>query len=156
VTLDEIDRRLDAGNERGWVYLIGADEDERVKIRWARDPERRLAALQIGHPDQLKLLAVIPGTKRLERDIHRKLIYARLGGEWFDRKAALRLLRPVIAEHGLKLIARAAESRNSLSWPEGLPRTERKVSSHFGQPLTPRSTMSGSRWRRLAATAARP
>jgi hypothetical protein len=113
MTLDEIDRRLDAGNERGWVYLIGADDDERVKIGWARVPERRLAALQIGHPDQLKLLAVIPGTRRLEHDIHRKLIYARLGGEWFDRKAALRLLRSVIAEHGLKLIARAVESRNS-------------------------------------------
>lgn len=113
MTLDEFDARLEAGELKGWVYLIQALNGGPIKIGWARDPERRLQDLQTGQAEQLTLLAVIPGTKRLEHDIHRKLIYARLGGEWFQPVEAARLLRPVIAECGLKLIARAAESRNS-------------------------------------------
>jgi hypothetical protein len=113
VTREEAEVRMIAGDERGWVYVIEAKKGGPVKIGWARDPEKRLRQLQTAHAEQLTLLAVIPGTKMLEQEVHRKLIFARRGGEWFEPRAAMRLLRPIIAEFGLKLASRAAESRNS-------------------------------------------
>jgi hypothetical protein len=113
VTRNEADARMDAGGERGWVYLLEARKGGPVKIGWARDPEKRMKSLQTAHAEQLTLLAVIPGTRWLEQEIHRKLIFARCGGEWFEPGAAMRLLRPIIAEFGLKLAIRAEESRNS-------------------------------------------
>jgi hypothetical protein len=104
---------MEAGDQRGWVYVIEARKGGPIKIGWARDPEKRLRQLQTAHAEQLTLLAVIPGTRCLEQEIHRKLIFARRGGEWFEAGAAMRLLRPIIAEFGLKLAVRAAESRNS-------------------------------------------
>lgn len=113
MTSEEANTRIDAGELKGWVYLIEDPALGAIKVGWSKDPERRLSALQTSHAGELTLLAVIPGTKRLELDIHRKLIFARRYGEWFEAAAAMRLLRPVIRDFGLKLIARAAESRNS-------------------------------------------
>ena len=124
MTQDEFNARLDEGEVKGWVYLIEAGKGGPVKVGWAKDPQRRMSNLQAGHPEQLSLLAVIPGTRHLEGEIHRKLgRHANRGGEWFDRRAALRLLNPIIQDHGVRLLARAVESRNS---PEMLPRGRRE------------------------------
>lgn len=124
MTREEFDARLDQGEAKGWVYLVEAGRGGPVKVGWARDPERRLKTLQTGHPEQLSLLAVIPGTRHLEAEIHRKLgRNANRGGEWFARGPVLRLLNPIIQDHGVKLLARAVESRNS---PELLPRGRRE------------------------------
>jgi hypothetical protein len=66
VTRNEADARMDAGGERGWVYLLEARKGGPVKIGWARDPEKRMKSLQTAHAEQLTLLAVIPGTRWLE------------------------------------------------------------------------------------------
>lgn len=117
MTRDEAQRRMDEGDTKGWVYLIEAGAGGSVKIGWSLDPEARMDRLQTGHPELLTLLAVIPGTRHLEIAIHRKLRPYRQVGEWFERGQALRLLRPIIAEHGLKLASRAVKSRNSPEVP---------------------------------------
>lgn len=113
MTREEVDRRIDAGEDKGWVYLIRDFAQNAIKIGWSREPERRLKELEAAHAGTLSLIAVIPGTKHLELAFHRKLIYARRFGEWFEAGAALRLLRPIIRDHGLELIESAADSRNS-------------------------------------------
>jgi hypothetical protein len=84
-----------------------------VKIGWAKDPARRLRTLQTGHPDELRLLAVIPATYHLEHDLHRQLRSYGVGGEWFHRSRAMRMLKPIIDEFGIWLRAERVESRNS-------------------------------------------
>jgi hypothetical protein len=114
MTFDEI---VDRGQQVGWIYVAGTLPDEPVKIGWARDPSRRLKTLQTARHSELTLLGVIPGTRHLENELHRKLRRARLVGEWFERRYALRVINPLIRGHGLFLTARAAKSRNSPEMP---------------------------------------
>lgn len=64
------------------VYLIG-DSRGSVKIGLARDPAKRLSALQGAHASQLDLIAVITGGRNRERELHERFADARLRGEWF-------------------------------------------------------------------------
>lgn len=114
MTFDEI---VERGQEVGWIYVAGTRPGEPVKIGWARDPAERLKKLQTARDTELTLLGVIPGTRHLENEIHRRLRRARLVGEWFERGYALRKINPVIASHGLFLTARAMKSRNSPEVP---------------------------------------
>jgi hypothetical protein len=84
-----------------------------VKIGWAKNPAKRLKTLQIGHPAELRLVAVIPATQHLEFHFHRQLRSYGIGGEWFHRSRAMRLLRPIVEEFGIWLRAESVESRNS-------------------------------------------
>ena len=111
MTEAEFEDRLSLGEAKGWVYFAASGEDGPVKIGWAKDPEKRLHSLQTGHPEELDLIALIPGTRHLEADIHRRLWKSRLRGEWFDRSATMRLVRPVVSSHGLFLTSKCSESR---------------------------------------------
>lgn len=64
-----------------YVYLI--DSGHTVKIGYARNPRKRLALLQTGNDEPLRLVAAIPGTKRLERELHELFAGDRVRGEWF-------------------------------------------------------------------------
>jgi len=64
------------------TYLIGIKGSGLVKIGWAKDPKKRLALLQIGHPMVLSLLWVTKGP--YERALHRRFAGHRVRGEWFD------------------------------------------------------------------------
>ena len=54
-----------------------------IKIGWANNVNRRLRALQTGHPEVLRLLAVLDGGRELERALHVRLGMHRALGEWF-------------------------------------------------------------------------
>ena len=71
----------------GWVYLIGGGWA--AKVGHARNPRKRLALLQTGSPEPLKLLAVIDAPRHVEREIHELFAADRLHGEWFKRSADL-------------------------------------------------------------------
>jgi hypothetical protein len=73
----------------GYVYWVGPQDRGPVKIGWARNPHKRVSELQTGHPEELVVLALIPGSRSNERNIHRELASSRIRGEWFDRDAAL-------------------------------------------------------------------
>lgn len=111
MTSEEFDARLDEGERKGWVYFLEASPHGPIKIGWAKDPAKRLEQLQTGQPVELNLIGLLPGTRYLEADIHRRLWKARSRGEWFERAATLKLVQPVIASHGVFLVAGCSKSR---------------------------------------------
>lgn len=77
----------------GVVYFARAEESRRVKIGFtATEPSARLASLQTGSPERLRLVAVVPGSIELERCLHDLLRASRLHGEWFDDTIEVRAL----------------------------------------------------------------
>jgi hypothetical protein len=82
-----------AGYHRGFAYVIRAGEDGPIKIGKAMDPEARLAELQTGSWEELRLLHVVPGYGEMERRFHIRLRAAHIRGEWFGGPAAEEFLR---------------------------------------------------------------
>lgn len=64
------------------TYMIGAEGSNLVKIGWAKAPEDRVSALQIGSPLILTLLWSDEGP--YEGPLHRRFKDYRVRGEWFD------------------------------------------------------------------------
>jgi hypothetical protein len=93
---DEAKRLERKRNEPGWIYyvLVG----ERVKIGWTTDVKKRL----LQYPPDSPLLAMHPGTKATERDMHVKFAGSRAAGrEWFlDTPELRRHIDDVIAQFG--------------------------------------------------------
>jgi hypothetical protein len=77
----------------GIVYFIRAEESKRVKIGFtSTDPSARLATLQTGSPERLRLVAAVPGSMELERNLHEMLSASRIHGEWFRSTADVHAL----------------------------------------------------------------
>lgn len=70
----------------GYVYFIEAEESGLIKIGRAANPIRRLAAMQTGSAEPLRLARTIrtDDDKHLERELHRRFAADRVRGEWFD------------------------------------------------------------------------
>lgn len=67
-----------------YVYFIQAGgNDGPIKIGIASDPDERLGNMQIGNHEELFMLAVVPGTVAMERDLHDRFAAGRIRGEWF-------------------------------------------------------------------------
>lgn len=84
VTIEaEFDRRF--GSERGnrFVYLIGSNWDEPLKIGVSDDPYKRARQLSTGSPKALVVLGLFLGDEGVERVLHQALGPLRLNGEWF-------------------------------------------------------------------------
>lgn len=72
------------------LYIIGASERARfVKIGRAKNPQKRLGDLQVGHPEKLKVLRAFPRAGDFESAFHDGLAEQRASGEWFRNCAAL-------------------------------------------------------------------
>jgi hypothetical protein len=67
------------------IYFIQDEGVFLIKIGFTAkfDVEERRRVLQTGSPVGLRLLAVIPGDKTLERSLHTEFAFARAHGEWF-------------------------------------------------------------------------
>ncbi|WP_185972900.1 GIY-YIG nuclease family protein [Aeromicrobium piscarium] len=80
----------------GWIYyvLVG----DRVKIGYSVDVKRRLRA----YPPDSPLLAVHPGTKQLESEMHEKFAGSRAAGrEWFlDTPEMRQHIAEVVSQFG--------------------------------------------------------
>jgi hypothetical protein len=80
-------------HDGSWVYFIQSGNfSGPIKIGVAKDPGARLAQLQVGNPDRLRLRLIIPGTMADEGYIHSRLSAYRIGGEWFRYDGALRFM----------------------------------------------------------------
>lgn len=66
------------------VYFIRAGENGPVKIGAAEDVAHRIANLQAGNPEPLKLLREIPGGRQTEAALHRRFRHLRIRSEWFE------------------------------------------------------------------------
>lgn len=71
------------------VYFIEASTSGLIKIGCAGDPQARLASLQTGSPEPLRLLATEAGGQPGERVLHRRFAASRSHGEWFRPTADL-------------------------------------------------------------------
>lgn len=77
----------------GWLYFIQrGDKHGPVKIGRAKDPRKRLAAMQTGSPEPLRIIAASPGAARLEKPLHHLLREHRVSGEWYTAGAVTALL----------------------------------------------------------------
>lgn len=71
---------------RGVVYFIRAGSSPAVKVGYANCLERRLETLQCGNHLELRVLATIAGSRKLEGAIHTALGVGgwRIRNEWFE------------------------------------------------------------------------
>lgn len=72
-----------------WVYFVQAGEGGPIKIGFSSDVGSRIAALQSGHGEPLRLLAMVPGSRPEEKALHGRFAPARVRGEWFRPTAEL-------------------------------------------------------------------
>ncbi|MHB9879068.1 GIY-YIG nuclease family protein [Pacificimonas sp. ICDLI1SI03] len=75
--------------KRCLVYFMQGEDGGPIKIGRARNPAKRLKAVQLGHPAPLKILATRYGGAAEERRLHRKYAESRMAGEWFAPTDAL-------------------------------------------------------------------
>jgi hypothetical protein len=69
------------------VYIIRTGDDGPVKIGWANDAEARRRQLQVSHPEPLRVIRTIEGSRATERWLHEHFAAHRLHGEWFEFRA---------------------------------------------------------------------
>lgn len=80
------------------VYFVGASQGP-VKIGHTSSLHSRLIKLQVGHPHQLRVLAILPGDAELEAQMHERFSAARIRGEWFKRTSELRSFMREVGNH---------------------------------------------------------
>lgn len=74
-----------------YTYFILAHGANAVKIGKALNPETRLAELQVGNPDELDLLLVLPHSAPFEEhQLHWRFDRYRIRGEWFKYEGILK------------------------------------------------------------------
>jgi hypothetical protein len=67
------------------VYFILDTDSNAVKIGYTtlKGLKRRLENLQVGTPNDLRLLGAVWGDRKTEKLLHKKFINAHIRGEWF-------------------------------------------------------------------------
>lgn len=73
-----------AGVAEEFVYFVQGNQGNPIKVGYTKDIDSRLAGLQTGCWERLRVLALIPGTQALEAALHRLLKKDRVNGEWFE------------------------------------------------------------------------
>lgn len=76
----------------GYVYFIGSQHSEMIKIGHALNPNTRLSELQTGSPVRLEIIATVVAPREVERGLHRAFERERRHGEWFIASERLRSL----------------------------------------------------------------
>jgi hypothetical protein len=71
-------------DQKGFVYVIRGMMSGRIKIGFTDRLDARLRSLQSANADDLELLCLFAGRKRLESHLHDRLKKHRLHGEWFE------------------------------------------------------------------------
>lgn len=79
---------------RSYVYFVQEGQRGPIKIGFAGwSPRDRLTGLQVGNPRRLRLIGLVEGTGKTERDWHARFESLRIRGEWF--RATPDLLRTI-------------------------------------------------------------
>lgn len=85
------------------IYFIRGAPIDAVKIGFTQSAESargRLECLQTGFPYELRLLALLHGSRTIENSIHRCLARHRLKGEWFAWNEDVQRFMALCQEHG--------------------------------------------------------
>lgn len=78
-----LDRIYASVDSEPHVYVLEALGLRRAKIGWSRSLRQRLIDLQGHSPAKLRLIALVPGDRNLESELHARFGIFRLHGEWF-------------------------------------------------------------------------
>jgi len=73
--------------QKGEIYFIASGR--KVKIGFTTKIKDRIASLQTGCPDGMKLIGTLPATLDRERMVHAQFASLRRRGEWFDLTGSL-------------------------------------------------------------------
>lgn len=76
------------------TYIIQAGPSGPVKIGKADDVEGRIAALQVGHPEELRLIRLVDTDFDAEPSFHDRFAHLRIRGEWFRFDAEMMTFVP--------------------------------------------------------------
>jgi hypothetical protein len=88
------------------VYFITCRQTGMVKIGCAYDPFDRLKTLQSGSPTKLKIEALLKGSYKRERELHKLLAKHRVRGEWFRISPEIEaIIKEVARPTRIKLLA---------------------------------------------------
>lgn len=79
----------DPATGTGWIYFLRAGTSGPIKIGTSVNVDSRIATLQTGCPDELRLIARIRGGSGVERMLHQKFDRDRIRGEWFKPSSEL-------------------------------------------------------------------
>ncbi len=80
---------------RSTYFIQSGGPSGPIKIGSSDDPHKRIAQLQCGNPEQLRMVAILEGD--VERLYHDLLHEHRIAGEWFSRSIVTSLVR--LARH---------------------------------------------------------
>lgn len=113
------------------VYVVQAGEGGPVKIGFTNKPRRRIAELQTGLPQRLRVLHLFDGSEEDERRLHRRFAEHRVSGEWFHPVADI-----VLGQFGLPpLRLRETPRRKDAEWSEaGYASFMAKMAAHRADP----------------------
>lgn len=75
---------LDLSGKTSYVYFLRVGESGPIKIGFTKRIRYRLVTVQVDNPCLVWLLAVFPGGRKEEFELHKKFAKYRLYGEWFD------------------------------------------------------------------------
>lgn len=94
------------------IYFVRSMGTPFIKIGTAVDVAARIKALQTGHPHELRVQAVIPGSFATEKGLHQLFESSLHNGEWFrfndEMKYFLRAIRANPAEYNTATLYRAS------------------------------------------------
>lgn len=104
-----------------FIYAIQSVNLRNVKIGFSTDVNQRLAGMQTGSPDELKVIGCWPGSQAEEQMIHGQMAQWRLHREWFFPSPEVLALvgernRAVKAEASGKLRIDLADGRSVEIW----------------------------------------
>lgn len=78
-----------ATNKDCWIYFIFDKKSQSIKIGYSSNPSQRLATLQVGNSNQLRLIKTIKGGVDIEHRLHDKFKTLKINGEWFQASQEL-------------------------------------------------------------------
>lgn len=70
-----------------YIYLI--EHENKYKIGFSRDINKRIKNFNTSHAIPCKIIAVAPGDKSLEKELHIKFSLHHIKGEWFLKKPSM-------------------------------------------------------------------
>ena len=113
----------------GGVYFIRSGDNGPIKIGYSSNgPQARMGELQVGSPEELKIVGWVPGPKPLEKKIHTFLDGWKIRGEWFEADEVVFSLMGYLQDRSQGWIV---EENLPVACPEGTLEVK-ETSSHTG------------------------
>ena len=74
---------IEDNKNTGYIYFIQNEDNNLIKIGYAKNVQKRIVALQTPSTSKLILLGNIPGNFDFEKRLHKRFHGAKKSGEWF-------------------------------------------------------------------------